>query len=122
MNPSTLARTNGLGRIAFGIGLLAQPRVLTRAWIGEDSGRVGAQVLTRSLGMRDLVIGVGTLASPGPDRRLWLAAALLADATDLTVTLAAGSALPLRGRVLVSLAAGTGAVLGAAALAGMPTA
>jgi hypothetical protein len=122
MNPSTLARANGLGRIAFGIGLLAQPRVLTRAWIGEDSARVGAQVLTRSLGMRDLVIGAGTLASPGPDRRLWLAAALLADATDLTVTLAAGSALPLRGRVLVSLAAGAGAILGAAALAGMRTA
>jgi hypothetical protein len=116
MDPALLARANGLGRIGFGLGLLAQPRRLTRAWIGEDADRTGAQVLTRALGMRDLVIGAGTLASSGSDRRRWLMAALLADLTDLSVTLAAGSALPRSGRVLVSVAAGTGMGLGAAAL------
>lgn len=117
MNPSILARASAVGRIGFGVGLLARPRLLTRAWIGEDADRMGPQVLTRALGIRDLVIGAGTLASDEPGRRRWLAAALVADATDLVVTLAAGSALPLRGRVLVSLAAGAGVAMGAAALA-----
>lgn len=116
MNPSRLARASALGRVAFGIGLATCPRPLTRAWIGADADRVGSQVLTRALGIRDLVIGAGTLAGGDADRRRWLLAALVADATDLTVTLAAGSALPLRGRLLVSLAAGAGVAMGAAAL------
>ncbi len=117
MNSSALARVNALGRIGFGIGLTAQPRRLTEAWIGEDARRPGAQVLTRALGIRDLVLGAGTLIASGSEQRRWLAAALIADATDLTVTLAAGTALPWRGRLLVSLAAGGGVALGAAGLA-----
>jgi hypothetical protein len=117
MNASALGPASAVARLGFGIGLLAQPRLLTRAWIGEDADRAGAQVLTRAVGIRDLVIGAGTLASAEPGRRRWLAAALAADATDLIVTLAAGSALPWRGRVLVSLAAGGGVAMGAAALA-----
>ncbi len=121
MNPSALARANALGRIGIGIGLVARPHRLTGAWIGADARRPGAQVLTRALGMRDLVIGAGTITASGAEQRRWLAAALIADATDLTVTLTAGSALPLRGRVLVSLAAASGVALGAAGLAGRRT-
>jgi hypothetical protein len=116
MDAAAFARASAVGRVGFGIGLLAAPRLLTRAWIGDDADRAGAQVLTRLLGVRDLVIGAGTLVADDPDRRRWLAAAVVADATDLTVTLAAGRALPVRGRILVSLAAAGGVMLGAAAL------
>jgi hypothetical protein len=122
MDPAVLGRASAVGRVGVGIGLLARPRLLTRAWIGADADRVGAQVLTRALGVRDLVIGAGTLAASGADRRPWLVAALVADATDLTVTLAAGRALPVRGRVLVSLAAGGGVAMGAIALRTRPAA
>lgn len=117
MNSSALARANALGRIGFGIGLTVRPRPLIEAWIGDDARRPGAQLLTRALGIRDLVLGAGTLTASGSEQRRWLAAAVIADATDLTLTLAAGSALPWRGRLLVSLAAGGGVALGVAALA-----
>jgi hypothetical protein len=116
MDPALLSRVSALGRLGIGAGLVAWPRLLTSAWVGDDAGRVSAQVLTRALGMRDLVIGAGTLGSAGDEQQRWLTAALVADATDLAVTLGAGDALPLRGRVLVSLAAGAGVAMGVVAL------
>lgn len=120
VNAELLGRASAVGRLGLGAGLVVVPRLLTRAWIGADSARPGSQVLSRALGVRDLVIGAGTLTAPPPERRRWLMAALAADATDLTVTLAAGERLPLRGRVIVALAAGAGIAMGAAALAGRP--
>lgn len=86
-----------------------------RPWIGSDASRPAAKLLARAIGARDLVLGLGTLQSP--DRR-WLGAALVADTADLALTVAAREHLPKRGHVLVSLIAGAGVGLGAAALAG----
>ncbi|HWD85917.1 MAG TPA: hypothetical protein VG321_09215, partial [Solirubrobacteraceae bacterium] len=105
--------------IAFGLGLIAQPERLTRAWIGGDAKRAGAQVAVRGLGARDLVLGAGATISSGSDRQRWLAAGMVGDAADLTATLAAGRALPIRGRVLVGILAGAGLAMGGAALAGL---
>jgi hypothetical protein len=118
MDPALLSRVSAVGRLGVGAGLVARPRLVASAWVGDDAGRASSQVLARALGIRDLVIGAGTLGSTGDEQQRWLTAALVADATDLAVTLGAGSALPLRGRVLVSLAAGAGVAMGAAALAG----
>lgn len=119
-----LARANGIGRLVIGLGLVARPERLIASWIGGDARRAGAQVLARSLGIRDVALGAGLLAAgagagAGPgERRRWLVAATVADLTDLAVTLSAGDRLPLRGRVLVSLAAASGVAMGGAALTG----
>jgi hypothetical protein len=105
--------------MAFGLGLIAQPEQLTRAWIGEDAKRPGTQVAVRGLGARDLVLGAGAALSSGRDRQLWLAAGMVGDAADLTATVAAGRHLPLRGRVLVGALAGAGIAMGGAALSGL---
>jgi hypothetical protein len=120
VKPASLARALGLARIAFGLGLIAQPERLTTSWIGRDAkGGAGAQVAVRGLGARDLVLGAGATISDGSDRQRWLAAGMVGDAADLTATLAAGRALPMRGRVLVGVLAGAGLAMGGAALAGL---
>ncbi len=119
MQPASLARALGLARIAFGLGLIAQPERLTTAWIGRDAKGAGAQVAVRGLGARDLVLGAGAAISNGSDRQRWLAAGMVGDVADLTATLAAGRAIPMRGRVLVGILAGAGLAIGAAALAGL---
>jgi hypothetical protein len=118
MDAALLARLSALGRLGFGVGLITRPALLTQAWIGRDALRAGPQVLTRALGTRDLVLGAGTLATRGREQQRWLLAALAADGTDLAVS-AADPGLPLRGRLIVSLAAGTGVAMGIGALAGL---
>jgi hypothetical protein len=108
-----------LGRLGFGAGMLLAPARLSRPWIGGEAAGSGTQVVVRSLGARDLVIGAGALVSRGPDRQHWLLAAVVSDATDLIASLAAGSALPLRGRILVGAAAGGAIAAGVLALGGL---
>lgn len=117
---TTLARAVAIGRAGFGVAMIAQPRRITEPWIGVDGLRGGVPVLAQALGMRDLVIGVGGLTAPQPEVRRWLIAGLASDSTDLLASVAAGDALPVRGRVLVGLAAGVGIALGAAAVLGLP--
>lgn len=119
MSPASLARALGLARIAFGAGLIGQPARLTGAWLGHDAKASGTQVAVRGLGARDLVLGAGTALSNGSDRQRWLIAGIVGDVADLTATLAAGRALPTRGRVLVAALAGAGIAMGGAALAGL---
>lgn len=120
MNPLAIGRLSAVLRLGIGVGLVAAPRMLTRAWIGADSGHAGPQAVARGLGIRDVALGAGLLAAADTgERRRWLLGALLADATDLSATLAAGDRLPLRGRVLVSAAAAGGVAMGAVALAGL---
>ncbi|HET9719728.1 MAG TPA: hypothetical protein VFP55_06610 [Solirubrobacteraceae bacterium] len=119
MPPTTLARALGLARVAVGVGLIAQPGRLTTAWLGRDAKAAGTQVAVRGLGARDLVLGAGTAIASGSDRQRWLIAGIVGDVADLTATLAAGRALPARGRVLVAALAGAGVAMGATALAGL---
>ena len=114
----TLARLTAAGRIAVGAGMLLNPRLSMRTWVGRDSDLVSARVLTRALGARDLMLGAGTMASleAGEGTERWLHAALVGDATDLLVSVANRRELPRGGRDLVIAIAGTAVVLGVKAL------
>jgi hypothetical protein len=64
-----------------------------------------------------VIIALGTLTVP--DRaalRRWVMSGLIADAADLTLTVAARDRLPRRGSALVSAIAGGGVALGVAAV------
>ena len=113
MTPRALGRFTAICRVGVGAAFIAQPQLWMRPWIGTDAERPAARLLSRALGARDVVLGLGTLQST---TREWLAAALVADAADLLLTIAAGDELPRRGRVLVTAIAGTGVALGAVAL------
>jgi hypothetical protein len=113
-----IARMTAAGRISVGAGLLLNPRLSMRTWIGRDSDLASAQVITRALGARDLVLGAGTLASldAGQGAERWLQASLAADATDLLATIAHRRELPRGGRELVIAVAATAVTLGVRAL------
>jgi hypothetical protein len=110
-----------LGRIAFGIGLIAAPERVASSWLGADAGRPAAQVAIRALGARDIALAAGaaTAAGKGGDPRPWLIGCAACDLTDLAATLAAGEAIPPRGRwgtvALAGVAAAFGIALAAAA-------
>lgn len=110
------------GRIAVGIGLTAAPALAAREWLGADSSRPATQVALRALGARDAALGVGGLvaARSGRGLRSWMAAAAVSDLADALASLAAGDALPPRGRNGVVALAG-GAAVACAAIAAAST-
>jgi hypothetical protein len=104
-----------LGRLAFGAALTAKPQTTVGPnWIGgAESERPTAGLLFRSVGARDIALALGTLGAlrEGAALRPWLLGALLADGVDLVATLAAGSAVPAKGRLgIVAVAGGAVAV------------
>jgi hypothetical protein len=111
MEPRTTARMLTLGRVAFGVALIAAPSKIASGWIGEVADRPGAQVALVSLGARDVGIGLGGAWALGhDDARPWLLAGALADAADLAATLRHRNAFPITGVIGVSaLAAGAAA-------------
>jgi hypothetical protein len=118
MNARTVARMLSLGRIGFGVALMALPEQTTEKWIGRQSRRPVPQMLTRALGARDLGLGAATFAASGGGTLTpLLVAGLLADGTDLTATLLEREHLPKLAVPLIAAAAGTGIVMGAVALA-----
>lgn len=109
-NVQKLAAVISGGRLAIGAGLIAAPSVAASGWIGDDSSRPATQVALRALGARDAALGVGGLlaARGGGGLRGWMAGAAVSDLTDALASLAAGDALPPRGRVgVIALAAGS---------------
>jgi hypothetical protein len=117
------ARTLSLGRIFFGVGLLALPERFTASWVGSrQSKKPGTRLLTRALGARDLGLGAATLAvaASGTGRafRTLLLAGMIADGTDLTVTVIEREDLPSVALPIIAAAAGSGLALGALALVG----
>jgi hypothetical protein len=119
MDATLTARLVAAGRIGFGAALIVAPERVTAQWLGPDSGRAGARVVSRGLGARDVVLGLGVFVSPSAQLAPWVAAAIVADTADLLATLAAGSSLPRTGRLVVGALASAGAVLGALSLAGL---
>jgi hypothetical protein len=119
MDSRTVVRAVALARIGLGAALIAAPVRFTAPWLGGDARRSGTRVATRGLGARDVALGAGTLACRDGDLPRWVAAAVLADATDLAATVSAGDALPRTGRILVGALAGAGTALGLAALAAL---
>jgi hypothetical protein len=119
VNGRAMARVVAAGRVGFGAGLLFAPERLTSPWLGADATRGATKVVSRSVGARDVALGLGALAAGDGEVRACVGGGLLADLADLLGTATAGSALPLRGRVLVSAIASGGVVLGAITLAGL---
>ena len=123
MDGRDAARSLSLGRIAFGVGLLALPERMTSSWVGaRQSKQPGTRLLTRALAARDLGLGAATLAlaTGGSSRalRALLLAGLLADGTDLSATLAERDHLPAVAVPIIVAAAGAGLALGVIALVG----
>ena len=111
-----------LGRLAFGIGLLARPRQVASGWIGQDAERGAVRVVLRGLGARDVALSAGALAALGDEDRLahWLAAAIGCDLSDVVATLAApAESLPGNACWGTVVLGGGSAVAGAALLAGL---
>jgi hypothetical protein len=102
------------GRIAFGLALIAAPRAVGTSWLGPAGEHPATQAALRGLGIRDIGLAAGAAwaASTGGAVRPWLIATVAGDLVDVGATLAAGDAVPRRGRN------GTLALAGASALAG----
>jgi hypothetical protein len=104
-----------IGRIAFGLGLIAAPERVAGSWIGKDAARGPVKIAIRGLGARDIALSIGMLATLDDADRLapWLAVTIGSDLADLSATLAApADSLPDNARW------GTVALAGAAAAAG----
>jgi len=115
-----LVRNLAIGRIVFGVALLAKPEEATRGWIGRRAASYsGTQTAVRAFGARDLSLGAGALAAlmGGKDARDWVAAGALADVADLTATVTADD-LPLSGRIIVGAMAGAAIAVSAGYLLG----
>jgi hypothetical protein len=112
-----LALALAAGRTGLGAVALIAPGVVAQPWIGDRANDPLSAVLARALGGRDLALGLGVLIASrhGQPLRRWVEAGALADLVDATVTVAAFARLPRRGRLLVLVAAGGAAVVGAAA-------
>ena len=118
----TLAAAFALGRLVFGVGLLAHPDRVAAGWVGPDAARAPVQVVIRGLGARDMAISAGALAALDDDDRLahWIAAAIACDLSDIAATLAApADALPGNARWGTVALAGAAAAAGAGLLAGL---
>jgi hypothetical protein len=113
MDPATLARVIGIGRIAIGAGLLALPRLTGTAWLGEPGAQPGGQLAVASLGARDLALGAGTVWALGGrrrDPRPWLLASATGDLVDFVGVLRHRQALPSASAIATgAMAAGAAA-------------
>ena len=77
----TLTALAGAATAAYGVGLVAQPRLLITPIALEDSP--DTRTLVRVLGARDVALGLAMVAAPpGQARRLATAARVLGDWSD----------------------------------------
>jgi hypothetical protein len=117
-----LAGLISLGRLAFGVAFIAEPKLMERAWIGKQARLPGAQLLTRAVGARDLALGLGGLQAVTRDDgsgRPWLAAAAVCDAVDFGATWTAGRGIPRQARSGVLAVAAVFSLLSAIAAVGL---
>ena len=116
MDPATIARILGIGRVVIGAALLAAPRATGTAWLGEAAEKPGGQMAVACVGARDLALGAGVTWALGGRKRdvkPWLLAAAAADLADFAGVLRYRAGLP-SASVL-----GTAALAGGAAAAGL---
>jgi hypothetical protein len=109
----------GLGRLAFGAGLLAAPGPFGEILMGKIARKSAVAAMFRFYGTRDTALGIGTLraVTRGDDVSGWLVAGIASDLLDAGVMLAERDAIPPE-KHLPGLAAALGtAVAGAALLA-----
>lgn len=117
LTPVNASRFIGIGRVAFGLAMIAVPGKVGASWLGEGGTTPAAEVALRGLGIRDALIGMAQIhTAADPDRGYrWARTASFGDLVDLGATLAAAKALPRSGVV------GTAALAGAATVAGLAT-
>jgi hypothetical protein len=105
----------GLGRLAFGVGLIAAPSAVGGLLLDERANEAAVRTFARSYGTRDTVLGTGMLAAlaTGADTRPWLVAGILSDTLDVVVQLSDWEELNPRKRVPGVLSAALAAAVGA---------
>jgi len=107
-----------LGRITFGLGLMAAPAAGARVYLGAEASRPSIRFMSRIFGGRDLALGVVLLQALGDDRREAAHRALLlgagCDAWDAIAALRSRE-LPIWSRLVVATLGSTFAALGASA-------
>ncbi len=107
-----------LGRIAFGMGLMATPAAGARAYLGAEANRPSIRFMSRIFGGRDLALGVVLLQALREERPEAVNRALLlgagCDAWDAIAALRSRE-LPIWSRLVVATMGSTFAVLGASA-------
>ena len=113
MNPKTVGKAIGAGRLLFGVGMMAAPKAVMAKWVGEDEiERPPMDMLTRSFGAREILLGFIALhvaERKGVNKRTFQAMAFL-DATDLSVTALHRSSLPKPALpIMVAVAGGAAA-------------
>ena len=107
--PRDVARGIALGRVAFGVGMVAAPKLM-RGWLGDSVDDPATQVAIRGLGVRDVLLGAITLHVAGHEQigPRWVATCALADATDAVATALGREKLPRNGVIGgVAVAGGT---------------
>lgn len=118
-----LEGTYGIGRLAFGAGLMVAPRELAGVLMGrKEARRPLARIALRGYGTRDVVLGVAILRALAGDRDLrpWLGAGIASDLLDVALQLAEWPEIP-SGKREVGIATALGAAAtGAALLARQP--
>jgi len=97
VGPKTVGKAIGAGRLLFGVGMMAAPKLVMAKWVGdEESERPAMDMITRSLGAREILLGFISLhvaERKGVNKRTLQSMAFL-DATDLTVTALHRKSLP----------------------------
>ena len=119
MVPATIY---GLGRLAFGAGVIGAPQRLGDLLMGKGARNPTVRTTLRFYGTRDVVLGLGTIraASAGNDVGGWLAAGVASDLLDTVIQLVEWDQIPADKRVPGIAAAVGGAMAGFALLARRP--
>ncbi len=108
-----------VGRIAFGLGLMAAPSAGSMVYLGAEAKRPSVRFMSRIFGGRDLALGVVLLQALREDRPESVTSALLlgagCDAWDAVAALR-GRELPIWGRLVVAMLGSAFAALGVAAV------
>ena len=109
----------GLGRLAFGAGLIGAPRQFGAVLLGDEAEHPTVRISLRVYGTRDLLLGIGALATLARrgNARPWVAAGVAADVLDTAIQLGEWDDMPADKRLLGVLSAVGAAVGGAALLA-----
>ena len=108
------------GRVLVGALMVARPREIGEAWIGEPARYERVTVLTRATGARDMAVGAVAVAGLVGDNadvaRAGLIGGCLADTTDFLAMLAVRDKLPAGSFAKIGpLAAGFAVICAAAA-------
>ena len=121
LEPRTLARLIGTGRVLLGGAFLAAPVASTRA-LGLDSATAKrVSFLARMMAARDVAIGAGTAAASRPGGRPggWLLAGAFADAADAVVIVGALKNKRANGPIAAGVVGGAVALAAVAAVGGL---